>query len=158
MTGQTHTRELLALKKKRHVKNLERLQRSHYGDECFSDPAQSGKRRPRIRDGFGDLAEFCTSWCRMQHVHSQNLQSQPSSGKFANLFHSWPNSQKCYEYEVRARGHFISDVLDVNPNITGDEMRNTPMGRKHPGRFTTPDLRIKTWPSFRMLVHGSRIQ
>lgn len=28
----------------RDMKNLERLQRSHYNDECFSEPVQSGKR------------------------------------------------------------------------------------------------------------------
>lgn len=44
----------------RNVKHLERLERSHYNNECFSEPAQSGKRRLRIRDGFGDLAEFFT--------------------------------------------------------------------------------------------------
>lgn len=29
----------------RNVKDLERLQRSHYNDECFSEPAQAGKRK-----------------------------------------------------------------------------------------------------------------
>ena len=48
----------------RDVKHLARLQRTHYNNECFSEPAQSGKRRLRIRDGFGDLAEFSTLGCK----------------------------------------------------------------------------------------------
>lgn len=93
----------------RNVKNLERLQRSHYSDECFSEPARSGKRRLRIRDGFGDLTElfFYIMMQNAAKIYHHSLLQANSPNDFI------PDHIDKNVTWFRAHGRFISNVGDV---------------------------------------------
>lgn len=85
---------------------------------------------------------------------SQILRWQPSPGKRAKLCHSWQPNQN----SISIRFACLAILFQMFWMFVGSEIKHTPIRRKHPGSFTTPGVRMKTWPSFRMLVGGSRIQ
>lgn len=85
--------------------------------------------------------------CKLQHAHTLKLQLQPPWGGYAKSFHSRQKSQN------PTNRRFVLVILSQIFWVFMDsEIKNTPMGRKHPG------LRSKPWPSFRMSVHESGIQ
>lgn len=93
MSGQTCTRELIQFEQVRSVKHLERLQRNHYHNECFSEPGPLGLRE----DGESGIALVilqgslhCDAKCNM--YTSKILQFQLSAGQYTKLSHSRQNN------------------------------------------------------------------
>lgn len=71
--------------------------------------------------------------CKLQHAHTLKLQLQPPWGGYAKSFHSRQKSQN------PTNRRFVLVILSQIFWVFMDsEIKNTPMGRKHPGLRSKP--------------------